>query len=803
MAENAPNVLRPAAKALTIVGSNDGFRQAMLKKALDKIPQLTEENYSIWKDKMTALLKLQGVLKSINDQSIPLGESDNAELTMLLLAKMDSVTHNNVVTPDNAESAQKFWSSIKDRFASSQSSNQARMFNDFLYVKFQEDSVESFVTNIKVSIKKMVDVGIELPTNILAYLVLFKFPNSLQNLKRQIMHSDKELTVEFVCNHLVQFNNESRAELAESTKTTTEAALFTNKGKSTKSNPSGSSQSNTSKRCRSGYHNPKQDDNHKSDNCWHLHPEKAPDWWRESQAQWKASKEKEKENYFISLLTLWIESGDPKTRIILDSGASAHIFNDTRFFEKIELGNFDVIKTGKQGATMPIEGKGTVRLTWGKCSITLENCLYVPTIVINLISAGELDSKGCSLVAKNSKFKVSKNGELAFEGKINNGLYSVKNPDAVGPKSTPAAHTTSTQESLREIHEKLGHASIQRIEPLLDNSISRAEKDAFECKSCVVSKISKQPFNMTSELATKPFDRIHLDLMGPIKPMSSLKHQFILTIVDNYSGYLAGFPLVNKDDTTDVLISVLESENNRRGYYPSLICSDGGGEFVGHRAERANQTIVESMRATINSSGIQKRFWHEILKSCCLGLNQIPRKNQTQSPWELIHGKSFPLNFLRPVGTPAVVLILNKTKGRKLDPKGEEGHLAGFNVALRSYRIITPYGKVIESKHVRFLKKPDITEPVDLDDTVEAPTELDRDVPETQKKIMKFKITYLEENLLRLQLHFQLEYFEIALKSNPLLGTASTITTSLTPLSRLSGAMMRSIGGKLLKRKST
>ncbi|KNZ49645.1 hypothetical protein VP01_4883g2 [Puccinia sorghi] len=88
----------------------------------------------------------------------------------------------------------------------------ARMFNDFLYVKFQEDSVESLVTDIKVAIKKLVDVGIELPQYILAYLVLFKFPSLLQTLKRQIMHSDKELDIEYVCNHLIQFNYESRAE---------------------------------------------------------------------------------------------------------------------------------------------------------------------------------------------------------------------------------------------------------------------------------------------------------------------------------------------------------------------------------------------------------------------------------------------------------------------------------------------------------------------------------------------------------------------------------------------------------------
>lgn len=283
MANNVP-VIRPAAP----IAANDGFRQAMLKTALETIPQLSEENYSIWNDKMTALLKLRGVLTALNDTQTPLGDSDNAELTMLLLSKMDSVTHQNVVTADNSESAQEIWSSIKERFASSQSLNRACMFNDFLYVKFQEDAVETFVTDIKVSIKKIVDVGIELPKDILAYLVLFKFPASLQNLKHQIMHSDKDLTVDFVCNHLTQFNNEARAELKETSAKPTEAVLFSSKGKSKSTGneyANGSNQSNTSKRCKTGYHNPKQDKNHSANNCWHLHPEIAPEWWRNSQAE--------------------------------------------------------------------------------------------------------------------------------------------------------------------------------------------------------------------------------------------------------------------------------------------------------------------------------------------------------------------------------------------------------------------------------------------------------------------------------------------------------------------------------------
>ncbi|KNZ59740.1 hypothetical protein VP01_166g2 [Puccinia sorghi] len=111
------------------------------------------------------------------------------------------------------------------------------------------------------------------------------------------------------------------------------------------------------------------------------------------------------------------------------------------------------------------------------------------------------------------------------------------------------------------------------------------------------------------------------------------------------------------------------------------------------------------MRATINSSGIQKRFWHEILKSCCLGLNQIPKKGCNKSPWEMLHNKSFPIGLLKSIGTPAVVLNMAKVKGRKFDSKGEEGILIGFNVSLQSYRILTQTGRVIETKHVRFMKK--------------------------------------------------------------------------------------------------
>ncbi|KNZ58951.1 hypothetical protein VP01_1827g1 [Puccinia sorghi] len=436
-----------------------------------------------------------------------------------------------------------------------------------------------------------------------------------------------------------------------------------------------------------------------------------------------------RENYFMLLLTLWIESGDSDSRIILDSGASGHIFNDLKFFVHVEMGDFDIIKTGKKDATLPIKGRGSVALTWGNKMIKLENCLYVPDIMINLISAGQLIDNGCTLTSGNQKFLVKKNNRIAFAGKIKNGLFSVDNPDTVGSSNSVMANLSESCESLQELHEKFGHASVQRIANLSSSKFASTELANFECKACVLAKITKQSFKSESELAKKPFERLHLYIVGPIKPESSLKHNYILTVVNNHSGYLAGFPLVHKNDTTDTLISLLESEKKHRGYYPSLICSDSGGEFTG------NWSWNPEHNATIMSSGIQKRVWHEVLKSTCLALNQIPKKGHDDSPWTILHGRKFPDNYLRPLGTPAVILQMpRKEKSWKFNPKGEEGVLVGFNVSLLSYGILTPFGKVIETKHVRFLKKEIQRQNFDLDDVVEIPRPDDSNTRENNRQ---------------------------------------------------------------------
>ena len=57
---------------------------------------------------------------------------DNLAMRAIILSKLESTTHNNVVTSKKINDAKRLWHNIQNKFASSQAVNCARIFNDFL-----------------------------------------------------------------------------------------------------------------------------------------------------------------------------------------------------------------------------------------------------------------------------------------------------------------------------------------------------------------------------------------------------------------------------------------------------------------------------------------------------------------------------------------------------------------------------------------------------------------------------------------------------------------------------------------------
>ncbi|KNZ50283.1 hypothetical protein VP01_4508g2 [Puccinia sorghi] len=245
-----------------------------------------------------------------------------------------------------------------------------------------------------------------------------------------------------------------------------------------------------------------------------------------------------------------------------------------------------------------------------------------------------------------------------FGGKVNNNIFSIHNP--IKLDQTPSFSTISTK--LKKPPKK-----------------SMKNWPCFTGKYQLLDSNNKQAYKIKSRPTSILFERIHSDLIGRINPQSRNKTKFILTFFNNVFRYITGFPLFEKYSTPEVLINLLEGKKKWLGYLPNMICSDGGGEFSGNRlvnymdanhiqrlisepyhpehngrTERTNQTIIKSIRALFWYSGLSKALWHEFLKTCWLSLNQIPRGEETKSPWERVHGFSLQVNYLKPRETQEI-----------------------------------------------------------------------------------------------------------------------------------------------------
>jgi len=65
--------------------------------------------------------------------------------------------------------------------------------------------------------------------------------------------------------------------------------------------------------------------------------------------------------------------------------------------------------------------------------------------------------------------------------------------------------------------------------------------------------MSKQSHTKTKPKAKHIFDKVHVDLCGPISPTGIDGEKYFLTIVDDYSYFTVIYPIRNKNETSERL----------------------------------------------------------------------------------------------------------------------------------------------------------------------------------------------------------------------------------------------------------
>jgi len=236
----------------------------------------------------------------------------------------------------------------------------------------------------------------------------------------------------------------------------------------------------------------------------------------------------------------------------LDTGANAHISPERSDFKALRPIPPHPI-SGVGGTYIYVVGVGTIEIhIAGGHKLTLDNVLYAPASTVRLISVLTLNRSGryTSHFDDNSFWLTNSGGATILHGNVHEGrklynlsLSNVKSihkwneptaADGPSPNAMPsgAFHANRTP-NVETWHHCLGHCNVGAI-------VDMARKEGVEgmmidlscspakCDACIHSKQthSSVPKSREGEKATRPLERVFVDLCGPICPVSSSGHVY-------------------------------------------------------------------------------------------------------------------------------------------------------------------------------------------------------------------------------------------------------------------------------------
>ncbi|KNZ49223.1 hypothetical protein VP01_5140g1, partial [Puccinia sorghi] len=303
-----------------------------------------------------------------------------------------------------------------------------------------------------------------------------------------------------------------------------------------------------------------------------------------------------------------------------------------------------VVCTSSGAEFLKIKGTGSIKLSKKYGDFIPHHVLYVPDICVNLLSVRCLALEGYDVLFEMNSFFIKKNNSTCM-----NGHYLSKN-------------SSKTGNSIKKI---LILRSMRSFQTLRRDSLGYCWTNF----SCFMQR-TLIFFNCGRQL-----HKILLSHSNQKQKRCWKRTEFINKYIFDYC-----------------------NKNLIRTRYSDAYSPQQNG-----LAERFNRTIIESTRAILKDSGLSLHFWNEIIKASTLTLNQIPSHRSKKSPFELFKNRSLPLDYFKPIGLRVAYRNLPDGSNSKLAQVGGLGKVIGYTDELRSYRVLTDDGKIINSKHLKFL----------------------------------------------------------------------------------------------------
>ncbi|GJW71721.1 zinc finger, CCHC-type containing protein [Tanacetum coccineum] len=193
----------------------------------------------------------------------------------------------------------------------------------------------------------------------------------------------------------------------------------------------------------------------------------------------------------------------------------------------------------------------------------------------NLVSSSVLNNYGYKQVIESNKFVLSKHGVFIGFGYLSNRMFML---NIVNNDIASTFMSTSKLNDSILWHARLGHVHFKRMHDMSkDGLILAFDIDTEKCKTCMLTKITKKPFqNVKRE--TEVLELIH---GGDLHVTPSLGNKkYFVTFIDDASRFCYVYLLHTKDDALDKFKVFKTEVELQQGSQIKRFRTDRGGGYM-------------------------------------------------------------------------------------------------------------------------------------------------------------------------------------------------------------------------------
>jgi transposase InsO family protein len=372
----------------------------------------------------------------------------------------------------------------------------------------------------------------------------------------------------------------------------------------------------------------------------------------------------------------------------IDTGANIHVCADISMFSSYQVGGTTSLMENGSHALVLGAGTVTLKFTSGK-TIQLKHVQHVPTIKKNLVSGSLMCRDGFKLVFESNKCIIYKFGTFVGKGYDSGGLFRF----SLSFDNNVVNHVMNDESNVW--HSRLCHVNfgcMMRLASL--NLIPKFTSiKNSKCHVYVELKQTRKPHKTAEARNLAPLELVHSDLNEMNGVLTKGGKRYFMTLIDDSTRFCYIYLFKSKDEALHYFkIYKAEVENQLKRKIKHLR-SDRGGKYFSNTfdifcdehgivhertppyspqsngiAERKNHTLTDLVNAMLETAGLSKEWWGEVILTTCHVLNRVPMKNNEVTPFEEWEKKRLTLSYLRTWGCLAKVSVpINKKC--KLGPK--------------------------------------------------------------------------------------------------------------------------------------